>query len=561
MLVPRPHPRVTAMLLALCALGCSHHGTSGTKDAAAASVAPPSGSTQVQPGSDAGAILTSKGSDGGTKSPVMRRQWPSCKMPSPVVADDTDAGISPFADTCVIDEAHGVFADATRGDDATADGSRDLPYKSLQQAVAAAVNAHKHVYACVGTYKGQVQIGTDLSNGLRVFGGLSCDTFLPAADGAHSLVQLAGEGPALAIADTREVEIERVDFENIAGNHAPGTSYIAASVSNAHRIVLREVVLRAAAGEIGADGAPPPAAPAAGAVGNDGAAACAANPNLGGTGALNLACPKQTSTAGGNGGDGAVGSASGGTGSWQGFAGGGVGETDANWRCTVGNGLGPGPNMPYMATPGRGAKGFGALIGSRFLGFSGQAGYDGNPGQGGGGGGGAKAPASCAGAAVATGASAGGGGGGGCGGKGGKGGAPGGSSFGLVSVDSDVRMEQGAIAYGNGGKGGNGAVGQVGGKGGAGGKGGKGSSGSSDACAGSAGSDGADGGPGGGGNGGHAIGVLYLGRKPSLSYVSGMADAAASKGGDPGGGPVGSDPMLAPMITGTPGVSAFLHAM
>jgi hypothetical protein len=491
------------------------------------------------------------------------RRWPSCDAGSASAAlDDSDAGPSPYQDACLIDEAHGVFVDVTRGDDANGDGSRDAPLKSLGAAIRQAVNQAKHVYACNGVYEEPMLIGTSLSNGLAVYGGLSCETFQPDPGGAHTLVRAKGKGAALEIADTRQILVERFDFENIAGDAVAGTSYVGAFIQNAHKVLLREVTLRAASGEAGTDAKAVDALAASGMPGSSGADACAANPNPGGAGGNTNGCFAQSSTtAGGLGGGGAIGSGSGGNGNWLGGSGGGIGEADTSWSCTQGSGMGPSAGPGYAGQPGSGAKGFGALVGSGFVGFSGQAGMPGSPGYAGSGGGGAKAPATCAGLSTPTGASAGGGGSGGCGGNGGKGGGPGGSSFALISIDSDVRLENSTLAYANGGRGGRGAVGQHGGQGAPGGKGGRGSAGSKAACDGGPGLQGGDGGPGGGGNGGHTIGVLYLGRTPKLIDVAGELEAKANKGGASGTGPDGADVMIAPNLVGTEGVSAFSYEM
>ncbi|MFI5306970.1 MAG: hypothetical protein ACHQ53_06450, partial [Polyangiales bacterium] len=542
---------------------CKRHSTAAAPDAGA-SVSPPSGAANLQ-GSGVGASggTTSKSIDGGGTVTLAHKAWPACMHGTSTVAVlDEDAGVSPYDDTCLIDEQHGVFTDPVHGDDTTGDGSRDLPFGTLQAAIGTAVNAGKRVYACVGKYQGPVAIGTAISNGLGVYGGLSCDTFQPDTTGARTSVEVLSGGPALLIADTSDVEVARIDFAATPSDHAPGTSYLAASIGNSHRISLIDVALRAAPGEPGADGAAPAAAPKAGAQGGDGADACAASGNLGALVVVNDACTMQ-STVGGAGGDGGLGTGNGGSGTF-GAGGGGVGEMSTGWACdTSTGGVGQPGFMGYPGSYGVGAKGFGALVGGRFTGFSGQPGQQGGTGYGGAGGGGAKAPHSGRGLAIAAGASGGGGGAGGCGGKGGKGGAAGGSSFGLVLVDSNVRMLGGSIAYGDGGKGGDGAEGQPGGKGGAGGKGGKGTGGSHDACDGTAGGDGAAGGPGGGGNGGHAIGVLYLylGKAPVLSGVTGATDAATRKGGSPGIGAASMDPNAAMPMMGTPGVAEFTHAM
>jgi hypothetical protein len=480
-----------------------------------------------------------------------------------VITLDDDGGVSPYDNTCLIDEQHGVFVDGSRGDDTSGDGSREFPLRTLQAGVGTALGSGKRVYACVGKYQGPLAIGTSASDGLGVYGGLSCETFQPDTSGARTQVEVMSGGPALIIADTSDIEVERIDFSSMTTDHPPGTTYLAASIGNSHRISLVDVALRAAAGEAGADGAAPAATPKQGATGISGADACAGNPNSGASPVVNAACTMQ-STVGGAGGDGATGTANGGNGGFGAGGQGGLGEmTGTNWSCSAGTGLGQPGYMGYDGGPGNGAKGFGALVGGRFTGFSGQAGGAGGAGYGGAGGGGAKAPSSCSALATATGASGGGGGAGGCGGKGGKGGSAGGSSIALVLVDStSVRLMGGSIAYGDGGKGGNGADGQAGGKGGLGGPGGKGSGGAHDACGGTAGGDGGKGGPGGGANGGHAIGVLYLGKPPTLSGVMGQKEAAMRKGGMPGQGPASiTDMNMVMQMTGTAGVAEFLHAM
>lgn len=457
--------------------------------------------------------------------------WPSCGT----AFDDQDGGVSPYADACAIDERFGVFVNPGVKADAFADGSREHPFATLERAVATAVNANKHVFACEGQYDEPLRIGTELSDGLHVYGGLSCTTFAIESMSARSRVRATG-GPALIVANTRDVLIERFEFESApASTPEPGANHVGAFVQNARRVLLRDVLLHAHDGETGKDGAPPPPMPAGdGTVGSNGGNACSARPNPGGAAISNANCRTQSSTASGKGGDGGEGSANGGNGSWFGVAQ-IQGENGAAWSCMPGMGGAPMTSPGFPGQAGRGGRGFGALLATGFLGFGGQDGSDGGPGQGGGGGGGAKAPASCA-NGTAVGASGGGGGTGGCGGKGGEGGQAGGSSIGLLAASSTVRMERGEIRYGNGGDGGDGAEGQKGGKGAAGGRGGQGSGGSRAACDGAAGGNGGDGGAGGGGNGGHAFGVLFAGTAPALMDVTGEANAAGHRGGAGGMG-------------------------
>jgi hypothetical protein len=540
-------------LIAACIAGCDD--ASGDDEPSPNKTAPVAGDNSGAPPNTPGA------GPSGSNDPGMRtpddpalpdagRVWPSCGASF----DDDDGGVSPYADSCAIDERFGVFADPNVAPDAFADGSREHPFATLELAVATAVNEGKNVFACEGTYREPLRIGTALSDGLRVYGGLSCATFAIESDSARSHVIASGPGAALIVADTRDVLIERFVLEHApAAMAVPGTSYVGAFIQDARRVVLRDVLLHAHDGERGKDGAPPASAAAGnGMIGSDGGAACSARPNRGGAALSNMGCRDQPGAASGSGGGGGEGTGNGGNGTWFGAAS-VLGESTAEWSCIAGQGAPPMTQPGFMGPPGRGGRGFGALLGTGLVGFGGQDGTDGGPGQGGGGGGGAKAPTSCA-SGTAVGASGGGGGTGGCGGKGGEGGGPGGASIGLLMSGSSVRLERSEIRYGNGGDGGDGALGQKGGRGAPGGRGGKGASGSSDACDGAAGSNGGDGGNGGGGNGGHAFGVLYAGDAPKLTDVVGEQSAAMRRGGAPGEGPV-ADIMDS---IGTPGQTAFV---
>jgi len=174
---------------------------------------------------------------------------------------------------------------------------------------------------------------------------------------------------------------------------------------------------------------------------------------------------------------------------------------------------------------------------------TGASGGFGTPGNGGGGGGGAYTKTSSAASLVAASPGAG-GGGGGCGGLGGQGGEPGGGSFGLVLIDSEITLKNSTFRAGKGGIGGKGGDGGQGGSGGAGGLGGSdwirdtGARVANGATSGNggAGSAGTQGGAGGGGAGG----VSYGGYCSSESVIHDGTDVeffsseTAARGG-PGG--------------------------
>src|SRR5690554_2826936 len=174
---------------------------------------------------------------------------------------------------------------------------------------------------------------------------------------------------------------------------------------------------------------------------------------------------------------------------------------------------------------------------------TGASGGFGTPGNGGGGGGGASTTTSSAASLAASSPAAGGGGGGG-GGRGGEGGEPGGGSFGLVLIDSEITLKNSTFRAGKGGIGGKGGDGGQGGSGGAGGLGGSdwirdtGARVANGATSGNggAGSAGTQGGAGGGGAGG----VSYGGYCSSESVIHDGTDVdffsseTAARGG-PGG--------------------------
>jgi hypothetical protein len=532
--------------------GAQGAGTGAAAGSASGSGAAASGGTNAASAGEGGSVAAS--------APDLPPPLPPCAT----APGESDAGVSPYDGTCV-DERVGVFA-SPEGDVAPrADGSRSRPFRSLQDAVGLAVREGRDVYACAGTYEGALQIGTELSDGLKLFGGLSCDGFAaPDPSGARSVVHALGEAAALRVDSCHGVVVERFELHaDRAEMPKPGATYVAASITNALGVELRDVVLRTADGEAGEDGEPPEAKAADGADADDGQDACSRNPNPGGAGALQTACGGASTSfaSGGTGGLAGVGTGDAGGGFQQSFLAtqGETGGTSGTWSCAQGTGSWYPPGMSGQGTVGRGGRGFGALLGGRFIGYAGAAGSDGPAGAGGVGGGGARAPASCSGLASAVGASGGGGGGGGCGGAGGGGGGAGGSSIALLVLDGEVIVRGGELHVGRGGAGGDGAAGQAGGAGGNGGKGGEGSGSSSDACDGTDGGDGGLGGPGGGGNGGHALGVLFDGPMPELEDVAGELETASEWGGAAGEGPADVTEPLSAQLVGTPGVTAWVR--
>lgn len=449
-----------------------------------------------------------------------------------------DATKKPSEASCVIEDRFGVFVSPSGSDGAS--GARAAPFKTISYALAHA--SGKNVYVCAGTYTEPITLGAAV-DGAGMFGGFDCGSW------AYSTSSRPKVAPASGIALTIQnlsmgATIEDFEFDAPDGT-MPGNSSIAAVISSSMNVAFRRVKVVAGKGKEGSPGANGGGTgnmPAMkGADGNKGAAACTANPNLGGTTAITM-CDGQAVSTGGKGGDGAISTAAQGDNGndgtpplTAGLGKGGQGEPlSGAWTCGA-NGTGQGGDDGMLGGTGDGATGLGSLTSNGWTGNRGDDGHDGKPGQGGGGGGGTKAPASCA-LPIPTGASAGSGGGGGCGGKAGGGGGPGGSSIAVVSVGSIVTFDACDLITNAGGKGGDGGQGQRGGDGGLPGGGGTGIGTSKNACSGGQGGQGGSGGPGGAGLGGHSIGVAYTGTAPTrlwgtvMTGIAGLGGAAGPGG-------------------------------
>ena len=396
--------------------------------------------------------------------------------------------------SCVVD-AVGVFVSPT-GDDGAA-GTKGAPVKTIAKGVdLAATKGLPRVYVCEGTYDSNVEIKTPLS----VYGGLTC-----AWEYTGAKPKLApAKGIALRVTKvTGAVIVEDVDVLGAADANTPGDSAIAAFASESNNVAFRRVNLTAGPGIGGAKGV---SASNYTASAKDGVGA------LSGAAAVTCAClDGTTQSIGGKGGPiGAGGDPGiatpdvGGINSGNGGATCSAGTVGANG---VANAKGQGSAVPGALA----ADGWKSTV-------DGTSGKNGNPGQGGGGGGGRTAVGMGGGGAC-----------GGCGGAGGKPGGVGGSSFGLLSFQSSVVVEEGVLKSASGGAGGMGGDGQDGQGGGIAGPG---------ACDGGPGGNGAGGSGGGGGAGGHSVPVAFVGTAPKVTgaTVTPGARGAVGPGGTPGAG-------------------------
>lgn len=510
--------RISPVFVPLVSLGVVCAGCSGASDVR---VDDPDGSL---PGdaSEAGA----SGPDGGG---------------APEVCDPTkEPKDSP---SCVSSE-FGVFV-APSGND-TNDGTRETPLKTIAAGLRlAASTAKARVYACAGTYEEKVSI----QKGIELYGGFACSDWRYL--GNPSRIAPQERGIALMVSGVQE-PVLLVDFEISAKDGSdPGESSIAAFVTESTEVRMRRVHLVAGAGVAGST---PGDIPNYASVGPDGERY---SPALGLSGrATTNTCPAPLANSRG----GAEGGASGNQGQPgeaaidppdpEGATGaGGRGYADfGSAQCESGrhgsNGL-PGAG-------GYGAPLYGTLTTEGWSGRDGQPGGYGGTGQGGGGGGRRFSPDG-----------GGGGGPGGCGGRGGGPGQAGGSSFALLSVTSNMFLEQCTIRTGPGGAGGGGGRGQVA----------QASSrvvpgGTVGLCNGGRGGHGGSGGGGGGGAGGLSLGIGYREAPPILdgslvrlanTFESFTLGAAGDAGPGGAGGSATTNPQeVSPMRFGRAGADGTL---
>lgn len=440
----------------------------------------------------------------------------------------------------------GFFVSWSAGDDQNA-GSKDLPVRTLAQAVKLAASSRGHVYACAEEFPEAVA----LPAGIKMFGGLDCaERWLYPGDGRKTVIAPSADRIALTLqGGVGTTKLENVIVKAADAELPSGSSIAVLALQDATGIFRGCDIIagHGANGLAGDDGGPEGWPAASGAAGDGGRGACIHDYTLGAA-APKTSCDGEISE-GGSGGDGL--SSSGGDGD------------DGMPALSAGSGLGGvGQSGPKICTGGKsgangdnGAPGAGGAVGrlvaaSGYVGEDGTDGMRGAPGQGGGGGGGAKGGQACTiqGSGVG-GASGGAGGSGGCGGMFGKGGGYGGASMALVSLYANITLESVNVITGRGGDGGAGGFGQLGGAGGLGGPGGLGNEGVglSHACSGGIGGRGGDGGRGGGGLGGPSIGLGYVGdREPAQVGVT-------FKIGEPGKG--GSSDTARPSSKGEPGLA------
>lgn len=464
---------------------------------------------------------------------------PDGSMGPPLDASDAlacDPTAPPHVESCVIDDAYGVFVSPSGSD--FNPGTRAAPVKTIAHGMDRAESTGKgDVFVCAGAFPEALVVDAS-RDGLRVYGGLDCGTW------SYVATDVVTVAPPGGSALTIEGLTAGVTFEDMvlsapdADPTSAGASSIAVFVSRSQNVAFQAVMMVAGRASDGAAGAPV-------GVQSDGGASGASNwfgtapsyaqlngnsATSAGSGTQNVcSCPDGAMSTGGQGGgvsDAGVPAPAPGAPAY-GVDGGGM--AGANFTaCNRQGAGGDGADAP-IATSDTASMTPGGLSASGWMPAAGTPGSDGKAGQGGGAGG--NGPAGT-----------GGGGGGACGGCGGAGGKPGsgaGSSIALLTYQSTVAlMGCTLVAHnaGNGGPGGDGETGQAGSL--------TGGNGIQGGCPGGAGGSGSGGNGAQGGAGGMSLGIGFVGTAPTVEgspvtsgpSLSGVVVGVAGTGGGPGGG-------------------------
>lgn len=412
-------------------------------------------------------------------------------MPDPCIDN-------PTALSC-LDESTALFVSNANGNDQDpAAGTRKIPFRTINAALAKIDMKRRRIYVCEGAYFEDLSLNTGHS-GISIFGGVDCawnaaPTAKPVIGATANPLKIDGAA-ALSIADVAVVAKDATTGSSIAAFIVGGS------------VVLRRVRLAAGKGAPGTDGSTtnfvfPSQAALDGNNAVDNAGVKTGGP------AKPVACPGGLMSKGGAGGDPGAPGLSG-----EPASTGGAGGTLTD--CEM-NGAG-GKKGAAGSTPpsSNGATTAGDLQQGGWLSTPGIGGTVGGPGQGGGGGAGY----------LGAGGS---GGGGGCGGAGGGFGGGGGASIALALYQASATVTESTLDASKGGDGGKGALGQQGQS-----EFGIGGTRNGSACNGGNGGIGGTGSAGGGGAGGSSIGVVYKGVKPTVDAAT---QAKITLGGKGSGG-------------------------
>ncbi|MGH7284170.1 MAG: hypothetical protein ACRELY_21805 [Polyangiaceae bacterium] len=171
--------------------------------------------------------------------------------PDAAVPPGCDATKTPSQDACVVNETLGVFVAPASADAAadSPDGTRGHPFTKMQDAIDAAKNQKKRVYACAGTYAEQIVI----ADGVSMFGDLDCNQSWSVVTDKHASVNAPASPAARADQIQSATRIESIDIVAPDGtSEAPSSIALIATSSPA--LVIASSTIHAGKGMNGADG-------------------------------------------------------------------------------------------------------------------------------------------------------------------------------------------------------------------------------------------------------------------------------------------------------------------
>src|SRR6478609_9382588 len=153
---------------------------------------------------------------------------------------------------CWTTEEYGVFVSSDHGDDSTATGTRQFPYKTLSKALGA--SGSRNIYVCVGSDDYTERVFLDRpSTAVHIYGGFECENWT--YDVARRAQVTSPTQIALRIQGaTKGVTIENMEFTAANGSGDNASSY-GAFITDSKDVVLKRVKLTAGDGLDGADGA------------------------------------------------------------------------------------------------------------------------------------------------------------------------------------------------------------------------------------------------------------------------------------------------------------------
>lgn len=186
------------------------------------------------------------GSDPGTVNPGANQAAPDAAVPP-----GCDVTKTPSQDACVVNETLGVFVAPPSADASvdSPDGTRAHPFAKMQDAIDAAKNQKKRVYACIGSYAEQITI----TDGVSMFGNLDCNQGWSVVSGKHASVNSPASPAAHADQITTPTRVEAIDLVAPDGT-AQSPSSVALIATAAPALTIANATVHAGAGAKGADG-------------------------------------------------------------------------------------------------------------------------------------------------------------------------------------------------------------------------------------------------------------------------------------------------------------------